>query len=102
MNQTRQRDQMARVIAIQAPPSPKCFDSRDRWVLYLESAQATRKPARKPFEDGIYRPFFNFCTDCNETWKAQMGAELRCTAESYIAALTAGQAPVQQPVETTA
>lgn len=101
MNQSKQRDQLARVIAIQAPPSPRCFESRDRWVIYLEAAQAARKPGRKPFEDGIYRPFFNFCTDCSPQWKAQMVAELRCTAEAYIATLTAGQAPALPPVETT-
>lgn len=101
MNQTRQRDQLARVIALQAPPSPKCFDSRDRWVIYLESAQAARKPGRQPFDDGIYRPLFNFCTDCSPEWKAQMVAELRCAAEAYIATLTAGQAPALQPVETS-
>ena len=101
MRQTRQRDQLARVIAIQAPPFPKCFDSRDCWVMYLEAAQAARKPGRQPFDDGIYRPLFNFCTDCSLEWKAQMVAELRCAAEAYIATLTAGQAPALQPVETS-
>ena len=101
MSYSKQREQLARVISLQAPPSPKCFDSRDRWVIYLESAQAARKPGRQPFEDGIYRPLFNFCTDCSPEWQAQMVAELRCAAEAYIATLTAGQVQAQQPAETT-
>ena len=98
MNNTNQRRTIALVISIQAPPAPKCFESRDRWVIYLESAQAARKPGRKPFEGGQYRPGFDFCVDCSPSHRALMAGQLRCAPRVYAASL-AGKADDVATVE---
>lgn len=91
MRSTSQRRTIAVVISVSAPPAPACFESRDRWVTYLESAQATRREGRLPFDGDKYRPTFNFCSDCSAEWRDRMATESRCKADEYVAKLTAGQ-----------
>ena len=91
MRSTSQRRTIAVVVPIYAPPAPACFESRDQWVTYLESAQSVRRDGRRPFEGDKYRPSFNFCSDCSAEWRAQMATESRCEADEYVSNLTAGQ-----------
>lgn len=78
-------------IAQIAPPKPLCFTNRHQWVQYLTSAQTDKKPERRPFRDGVYRPTFAFCKDCPLEHRKQMLAEGRCEFEQYTEARRADQ-----------
>lgn len=78
-----------RVIPIVAPRAPKCFTSRDQWVLYLQSAQSHPKPERRPFVGEKYRPTFSFCRDCDAARRDEMTLENRCEHDAYVARVLA-------------
>ena len=58
-----------------APPTPACFASRTAWSEFLFSAQQAYP---KPFVKGVFRPSFNFCSDCPSDFKAGMAAANKC------------------------
>ena len=90
MKNTQQRVELIRLLAAEAPPAPKCFESRDGWLTYLASAQVVRKGSARPMtDDGLYRTNFNYCKDCCESWAAQMTKEGRCIRP----------APIQPPTK---
>lgn len=88
----------AKLIAIHAPPAPKCFETRDIWVEYLASADQAvvgKQPKRNdsrasawPFVDGKYNPHFAFCSDCPAKHAHAMFVAKRCDFKAYVASLT--------------
>jgi hypothetical protein len=79
------------VIAIVAPPKPLCFTTHDQWVRYLTAAMNEKKPERRPFRAGAYRPNFTFCKDCPLEHRKKMLAERRCEFDAYVEARAAEQ-----------
>lgn len=85
----------AKLIAIHAPPAPKCFESRSLWVEYLTSAfkAAAGSNAVRPFVDEKYNPKFRFCNDCPAQHAHAMTVAKRCDYKSYVISIT----PVATP-----
>jgi hypothetical protein len=91
-----------KLIPIQAPPAPKCFEARDIWVEYLISTQkalagkkaterADSRTSAQPFVNDRYNPHFAFCRDCPAKHAHAMSVEGRCDFKGYVASLTAGE-----------
>ena len=78
-----------RFIAIHAPPAPKCFESRDVWVSYLQSAhQAAVGNKVKPFVNGRYNPEYPFCRDCPAKHAHAMYVAGRCDPKGWVRSIT--------------
>lgn len=78
-----------KLIAIHAPPAPKCFDTRSIWIEYLVSAQQAAVGSKvRPFVDGKYRTDFPFCQDCRAAHSHAMYVAGRCDWRGYIASIT--------------
>lgn len=90
--------QARRVIPILAPPAPKCFDARDVWVSYLQSAQSVPRASERPFLGERYRPTFNFCKECPAHHREQREAEGRCDFDAYVARV---RADMEEPSAAT-
>jgi hypothetical protein len=90
-----------KLVAIHAPPAPKCFAARDIWVEYLHSAQqAAVGPKVKPFVDGRYNPQYPFCRDCPAKHAHAMFLAKRCDFKAYVISLVPAGTPVQMTLET--
>lgn len=63
-----------------APPTPACYASRTAWSEYLHTAQRT---SSKPFVRGVYRPAFNFCSECTRDFKEGMAAVGKCNPDKF-------------------
>ena len=87
-----------KLIAIHAPPAPKCFDTRSIWIEYLHSAQQSAagggrtSNAIKPFVDGRYSPEYPFCRDCSARHAHAMTRAGRCDHKGYVASITPAEA----------
>lgn len=62
-----------------APTAPACF-TRATWVQLLTDWQASKN---KPFKDGVYRPEFNFCSDCTLEQAVRMDRQDKCNPSLY-------------------
>jgi hypothetical protein len=83
-----------KLIAIVAPPAPKCFEARDIWVEFLHSAQqAASGNEAQPFIDGKYNPRYPFCSDCPAKHAHAMFVAKRCDFKGYVASLMPATAP---------
>lgn len=92
-----------KLIAIVAPPAPKCFETRDIWVEYLISAeQGTHGKKRGPFENGKYRPDFQFCKDCPAQHAHAMYVAGRCDWKGYVANLRASTPTTTEDADASA
>lgn len=63
-----------------APPTPACFSSRTVWSEFLSSAQ---RGGAKPFMQGVYRPKFNYCSECTRDFKAGMQEVGKCDPNKF-------------------
>lgn len=68
----------AQVQAI-SPAAPACF-TRATWVQLLTAWQASKN---KPFKDGVFRPEFNFCSDCTLEQAVRMDRAGKCSPSLY-------------------
>lgn len=67
-----------------APPTPACFPDRSAWAEYLLMCQDTSKrDSDKPYASGVFRPDFDFCSDCTAEHKRDMRFAGRCTPSQF-------------------
>ena len=66
-----------------APPTPPCFPDRMQWAAYLLQCQqaSSKSPDQQPFDGYVYKPAFNFCSDCSGAHMQAMAARGRCKPE---------------------
>lgn len=68
-----------------APPTPACFPDRLQWAAYLLQCQEQgRSQGQRPFDErGIFRPTFNFCSDCTRAHAEAMALERKCKPSQF-------------------
>jgi len=70
---------------VASPPTPACFGDRLQWAAYLQSCQEFgKRESDRPFtDDGVFRPAWNFCTDCLSGHAKAMAHAKRCKPSQF-------------------
>lgn len=68
-----------------APPAPACFEARDIWLQYLDSAMDHRPGERgaRPVVKDAWNRRFSPCVDCEAGHEDRMRQQDRCERDAF-------------------